>query len=345
MTGRMAEFHIGQRPVGPAYPAYIIAEVGINHGGDAAVCADMILAAARAGADAVKLQTVLADESYHPDTESHAVFANAVLTKDEMKVLMEHAAKAHIALFSTPGDFASLKLLKELGIPAIKISSGLLTNLPLISRSAEASVPLLLSTGMAHMTEIKSAVDAARVAGANDIAILQCTSLYPAPSRTLNLRTIGTLAREFDVVAGYSDHHDGILACVAAVAAGASIIEKHFSTTPDATGADHAISAGPDDFARMVQDIRDVEAMMGTDEKKPVDEELPLRDGRHRRLVAARDISAGETLGADDLYLMRLPGDREAISANRFNDAVGRKVRCDIARLSGVSAGMIEGLG
>ncbi|MGE5147206.1 MAG: N-acetylneuraminate synthase family protein [Candidatus Eiseniibacteriota bacterium] len=335
---------IAGRAVGGRHPCCVIAEVGINHGGDEARCAAMIDAAATAGADAVKLQTVTPDESYHPDTESYRLFRDSMLTEAALERLMRHARRAGVILFSTPGDFTALALIDRLGMPAIKISSGLLTNLPLIGAAAATGRPLILSTGMASLDEVEEAVAAARANGCAALAVLQCTSLYPAPATSLNLRAMATLAASVDAPVGYSDHHTGALAAVAAVAAGARLIEKHFTLDASTPGADHAISLEPDAFVAMVRDIRDVEAMLGSAEKAPLAAEAALRDGRHRRLVAARDLGAGAVLAAGDLYLMRLPADRAALPARQLPDVLGRRLARAVSRLSGITADMVEGL-
>jgi sialic acid synthase SpsE len=335
---------IDDRAIGAGQPCFVIAEVGINHGGDEALCAAMIDAAAAAGADAVKLQTVTPDESYHPDTESYRLFRNSVLSEDALGRLMIRARRAGVILFSTPGDLTALALIDRVGMPATKISSGLLTNLPLIRAAAATGRPLILSTGMAALDEVGEAVAAARAAGCRALAVLQCTSLYPAPAVTLNLRAMATLAASFGASVGYSDHHPGGLASVAAVAAGACLIEKHFTLDVSAPGADHAISLEPDAFAAMVRDIRAVEAMLGSAEKAPAGAELTLRDGRHRRLVAARDLGTGAVLTAEDVYLMRLPGDRAALPARQLPDVIGRRLARPAPRLSGITAEMVEGL-
>ncbi len=338
------EIAIAGRRVGAGHPCFIIAEVGINHGGDERRCGEMIDAAASAGADAVKLQTVTPEESYHPATESYRLFRDSVLAEDALRRLMAHANKAGVILFSTPGDLTALSMITALGMPAIKISSGLLTNLPLIRAAAGTGRPLIVSTGMARRDEVQEAVAAARGAGCCALAVLQCTSLYPAPAATLNLRAMATLAADANAPVGYSDHHEGGLASVAAVAAGASLIEKHFTMDASAAGADHAISLEPSAFAAMVREIRAVEAMLGTAEKGPVAAELALRDGRHRWLVAARDLRAGVVLGAADVFLMRLPADCAALPAKRLPDVIGRRLAAPAPRLTGITAEMVEGI-
>lgn len=335
---------IGGRSVGGRSPCFVIAEIGINHDGNEALCAQMIDVAAASGADAVKLQTVTADESYHPDTASYRVFKDATLSRVANVRMMEHAKRAGVILFSTPGDPSALALLFELGVPAIKISSGLLTNLPLIEMAAAGGKPLILSTGMARRDEVVEAVAVARAAGCTELALLQCTSLYPAPAAALNLNAMATLAQLGNCPVGYSDHHDGHLAVLAAVAAGAKLIEKHFSLDVSLPGADHAISVEPAGFRAMVDAIREIESMLGTAEKAPVEAEVALRDGRHRRLVSARDLPAGASVSSKDIFLMRLPPDREALPASRLGDVIGKRTRRAIPRLSGVTASSIEGL-
>lgn len=339
-----ASFAIAERRIGPGLPCFVIAEVGINHGGNEARCAEMIDAAAVAGADAVKLQTVTAEESYHPDTESYRLFRAASLSEAALRRLMQRARGANVVLFSTPGDFTALALVCAVGMPAIKISSGLLTNVPLIRAAAATGRPLILSTGMARLGEVVDAVNAARDARCSSLAVLQCTSLYPAPSADINLRAMGELAEATAAPVGYSDHHPGALASVAAVAAGACVIEKHFTLDATLPGADHSISLEPADFAAMVRDIRTVEAMLGRREKVPAAAEEKLRDGRHRRLAAARAIGKGEVLRAEDVLLMRLPAERAALPAQRFEHVVGRKAAKPMAKLSGITADMVEGL-
>lgn len=339
-----ADFHIAGRGVGPGHPAFIIAEVGINHGGDEGVCAAMIAAAGEAGADAVKLQIVDPDESYHPDTDSYREFQDKVLPCDSLARLMKVAADHRIILFSTPGDMSSLALMCEVGMPAVKISSGLLTNIPLLRKAAETGLPLILSTGMAYLDEVRESVAAARAAGARDLAVLQCTATYPAPANSVNLRVMATLGDALELPIGYSDHHDGGLACVAAVAAGAALIEKHFTLDLSVSGADHGISMEPEDFARMVRDIRQVEAMLGSATKEPTETEEPQRPARHRRLVARRNIAAGEKVSAEDMLLMRLPPDREGLEARRLDDVAGHRAARPIQRLSGIVAADIEGM-
>lgn len=333
---------IKDRLIGPGNPVWIIAEVGINHGGDHDLCAEMISAAAMAGADAVKLQTVTPDISYHPDTASYETFKSATLTKLELTRLMEHAVSEKVVLFSTPGDIPALQMIKSVGMSAIKISSGLLTNTPLIREAARTGLPLIMSTGMAYLNEIESALNAAYSCGAKELSILQCTSLYPAPPESLNLGAISVLRNHFHIPVGYSDHHDGDLACIAAVAMGACIIEKHFTMDRSLPGADHSISLDPTGFKSMVNHIRSLEKMVGSIEQKPTKEEIELRQSRHRCLVASRNIGLGDTIREADVHLMRVPENIRALSADNLSSILGRKASCNIPYLTGILPEMID---
>ncbi|HEX9648279.1 MAG TPA: N-acetylneuraminate synthase family protein, partial [Alphaproteobacteria bacterium] len=296
-----------------------------------------------AGADAVKFQTVFADESYQPGTESHRVFSATALSPEAMRRLNARARARGLVPFSTPGGFRALAAMLESGMAMIKISSGLLTNWPLIERAAASGLPLVLSTGMADADEVEAALLRARAAGAQALAVLHCTSLYPAPAETLNLRAIVTLARTTGLPVGYSDHFRGPLAAVAAVALGACVIEKHLTLDSSLAGADHAISAEPEAFADMVRQIRAVEAMLGDGIKRAAPAEVALRSGRRRFVVARRAIPAGARLVADDLALLRCAPGAGRLPANAYHQVLGARARVPIASGEPLDAAMIEG--
>ncbi len=333
---------IGDRVIGPGRPCFVIAEIGINHGGDEHVAAALIEAAAGAGADAVKFQTVLPDESYQPGTDSYAAFQGSVLSVAAMQRLNARAESLGIVPFSTPGGFGALDLMVESGMAAIKISSGLLTNGPLIERAAATGLPLVLSTGMAAWDEVEAAIRTAEQAGAHELAVLQCTSLYPAAAETLNLLAMTTMAQSIEYPVGYSDHHPGHLAVVAAAALGANVIEKHFTLDAARSGADHAISAEPDAFANMVAALRQVEVMRGDGVKEPRAAERALRDARHRYLVAARGIVAGAEFAAEDIALLRCRPGVGRLPANAYHTVIGARARAAIAAGTALDATMIE---
>jgi sialic acid synthase SpsE len=316
---------IGNRLVGEGAPVFIIAEIGINHEGKEAEAAWLIERAAEAGADAVKFQTVDADRSYAPDTASYRAFKQRALHADAYERLMRQAADLGLIMFSTPGDLESLKLMVGVGMPSIKISSGQMTNVLLLRAAAETGLPLLISTGMADLDEVRVTVDSARQAGAREIAVLHCTSLYPAPAETLNLLAIATLRAELGLPVGYSDHYLGSLAAVAAM--GACIIEKHFTRDCSQPGVDHALSLEPSGLADMVRQIRTVETMLGSAAKAPIAAELRLAPERRRYLVARRALAAGDTITPDAVTAMRVSCGDCGIPASAVDSALGRRLR------------------
>jgi N,N'-diacetyllegionaminate synthase len=323
-------FKIGDRMVGEGHPVFVIAEIGVNHHGDARLCAEMIDAAAACGADAVKLQTIEPNESYVAGTASHQEFKDKTLSDLSMGDLMRQAEKRNIILFSTPGDFPSLERMIRLGMSAVKISSGLMTNTPLIARAAAYRVPLIISTGLAYENEIAKAIQTAQIHGASGVAVLKCTALYPAQDDTINLNAISTFARRFGVPIGYSDHTLDGLACIAAVAAGATVIEKHFTLDKNQKGADHHISAEPDEFINMVKDIRRLESMRGNGKIAPVEAEIAVRDQRHRCLVARTDIAVGEPFTKENVSLKRpMPG-LVGLPPTYYDLIMGKSASCSI---------------
>lgn len=316
-------FTIGRRRIGAGAPVFVIAEVGINHGGDAALCAKMMEAAAAAGADAVKLQTIDAGESYVPGTASYREFRGKELDDVALAGLMQLAARLDIVLFSTPGDFVSLERMIRTGMPAIKISSGLMTNLPLIAAAGRTGLPLIISTGLGYAQEIATAADTAMKNGAAGVALLKCTALYPAPDDSINLLGIPAMAQQFAHPIGYSDHTVDALACTSAVALGATVIEKHFTLDRTVPGADHHISMGPQPFADMVAAIRRLQAMRGDGRIQPVEAEARVRLERHRCLVARCAIAAGETFSAANVALKRpLPG-KHGLAPEHYERVLG----------------------
>ncbi len=327
----MSPFSIAGRQVGGDAPTYVIAEIGINHDGDEGRAAEMLAAAAAAGADAAKLQTVNVAESYMPGTPSFVEFSRRTLAEGSLVRLAAVAARHGIHLFTTPADFASLSAVREADLPAIKISSGLMTHIPLIRAAARTGKPIIMSTGLATMPEIARSAAVAREAGVTGLAILQCTSLYPAPPDALNLRAMVAIGRDLDCVFGYSDHHDGDLACTTAVALGARIIEKHFSLDRSRPGADHALSLEPEAFAELVSRIRAVEAMLGQPVKRPDEREAPARERMRRVLVARQPMPAGTVLDETVVNFMRVPPAEASIKVDHWDTFAGRRVRRDLA--------------
>jgi N-acetylneuraminate synthase len=325
---------------------YLIAEAGVNHNGRLDLAEALVDAAADAGADAVKFQTFRADAmalasapkaAYQDRQIGTGISQNAMLKAlelpEEWHRLLQARAKARgIDFLSTAFDFGSLDFLETLNLPFYKVPSGELTNAPLLWRFARTGRPLVVSTGMATLAEVEQALavvsharghkdepkgmaevwQAYGATRALDVTLLHCTSQYPTPMAEVNLRAMGTLASAFGLPIGYSDHTEGITVPLAAVALGATVIEKHITTDKSLPGPDHAASLEPDAFAAMVRGIRDLSAAMGTGLKAPQPSEWDTRRAARQTLVAARPIAQGAILTRADLTTARAGQGRAA---------------------------------
>src|SRR6266700_4155566 len=267
----MNQIQIGRREVGAEHPAYIVAELSANHNQDFDQAIKIIHAAKEAGADAIKLQTYTADTiTNRSDREEfrigggtlwdgrnlHELYGEAYTPWEWQPKLKQVAGDLGMDLFSSPFDATAVDFLEEMDVPAYKVASFELVDIPLIQKMASTGKPLIISTGMATVEEIDEAVVAARQAGAHEMALLKCTSAYPSPPEAMNLRTIPELAKRFGLLSGLSDHTTGIAVPVAAVALGASIIEKHLTLSRSIKGPDSAFSLEPEEFKTMVDTVR-----------------------------------------------------------------------------------------
>ncbi len=312
---------IGGRIIGPNHPVYIVAEMSANHNQDFGQAVKILHAAKEAGADAVKLQT------YTPDTltidcdnehfvigagtiwegrKLYDLYSEACTPWEWQPRLKELADGMGMDLFSTPFDHTSVDFLESLAMPAYKIASFELVDLPLIRRVAETGKPMILSTGMATEEEIDEAIRAARGAGATQVALLKCTSAYPAPYEEMNLRTIPYLSEKYGIPVGLSDHTEGTTAPVAAVALGASLVEKHFCLSRAIPGPDSSFSLEPQEFAAMVQAVRATEKALGEAICEVTRREAASRVFR-RSLFAVSDVKAGEVFTEKNVRSIR-PG-------------------------------------
>lgn len=300
--------YIKDRKIGPGCPVYIIAEMSANHGKKLDTALQILREAKRAGADAVKVQT------YTPDTLTlncdndnfrigsgtpwsgqtlHELYRAACMPWEWYGTLQAAADELGIDLFSTPFDHSAVSFLEPFNPPAYKIASFEIVDLPLIQRVAQTGKPLIMSTGMASLAEIDEAVQTARKAGAAQLALMHCTSAYPAPPQELNLHTIRHLSESFAVCAGLSDHSPGIAAPCVATALGACIIEKHFTLSRNHGGPDSSFSLEPEEFQQMVASVRIAECAPGTVSYRLSDHEQSSRIFR-RSLYVVRNVKAGE---------------------------------------------------
>lgn len=303
------------RLVGPGHPCFVIAEAGVNHDGEVGLAHELVDVAARCGADAVKFQTFrpeslvaagAAAAPYQRDrgaSTQREMLARLALPRTAWAELASHAADRGLVFLSTPFDVESLETLLEIGVQALKVPSGELDNLELIARTASCGLPVILSTGMGTLDEVAAALEAASVAPG--VALLHCVTAYPAPVESSNLRAIPAMAERFRVPLGWSDHTEGYVTAVAAVALGASILEKHFTMDRSRPGPDHAASADPDQLASYVAAVRSAEASLGDGIKRPAASELENVEFARRSYHATRDLHPGEVLGKDDVRLLR----------------------------------------
>jgi N,N'-diacetyllegionaminate synthase len=325
---------------------FVIAEAGVNHNGSEKLALELIEVAAKSGADAIKFQTFTAETLVAKGTataeyqkqETGNLDQFSMLKKLELsdaiyQKLIEHCDKCGIEFMSTPFDIGAAKFLLDRGMDRIKVPSGELTNLPFICELAAFDKPIILSTGMADLSEVADAVEA--IAGLREeqnfsrpleemLTILHCTSNYPAKSEDVNLRAMVTMAQKFRLPVGYSDHTDGTLISVAAVSMGARVIEKHFTLDKTLAGPDHRASLEPKELELMIQQIRQVEASLGDGLKKPRANELPVRELVRRSVTLAVDKAEGEEISADELILLR-PG--TGIPPKELNQVVGMKLK------------------
>lgn len=318
----------------------IIAEAGVNHNGSLEVARQLIDVAADSGADYVKFQTFTAEKiasrfankaDYQKNntgtSESQvAMLKKLELTEADHRELMSYCGKKGIEFFSTPFDLDSISLLKKLGITVGKIPSGEITNLPYLRAMAEAFDDLILSSGMSNMNELEAAIDILLKTGKQkeNITVLHCTTEYPTPLEDVNLRAMLTIRDHFGIKVGYSDHTQGIEVPIAAVALGASIIEKHFTISREMEGPDHKASLEPSELKAMVNGIRNIEKALGKGEKKASPSELKNISIARKSIVASTDIHAGETFTVNNLTVKR-PGN--GISPMKWDEIIGKKAK------------------
>lgn len=287
---------INGRHVGDGYPAYIIAEIGINHNGNVSLAKDMIAAAWSSGADAVKIQTFITDQFLHPSHPGYNYDIDAEITHDNEQEIWDFAKKHGINLFSTPEEFASLNFIAQQNPSLIKIAAMDFNYKDLIQAAAKLQKPIILSSGMSTMEEVLQAVRWVEEVGNNQYIVLHCVSCYPAADHSCNLRVIQTLKRVLDCPVGFSDHTEGIHIPLAAVALGANVIEKHFTIDKNLPGPDQRCSMDPSELKTFIQNIRGIESAMGHGRKIPAPEEKEPRKFKRRGIYASGPLEQGTVL-------------------------------------------------
>jgi N,N'-diacetyllegionaminate synthase len=328
---------IGDKRIGAGQPTFFIAEGGVNHNGNVENAKRLVEIAADAGADAVKFQTFRAEElasSAAPKAkyqEDHSgadesqleMLKRLELSTEDFQEIEKHARLREIIFLSTPFDTESVDMLDQLRVPAFKIPSGEITNWPLLEYIAAKNRPVILSTGMSYLSEVEEAIGVIRAAGCSHLAVLHCTSNYPAAAASSNLRAMQTISETFDVPTGLSDHTLGMEMAIAAVAMGARIIEKHFTLDKSLPGPDHQASLAPNELRSLIHSIREVESGMGDGIKRPTPSEEETRDVARRSIITRQEILKGTTIERQMLVFKR-PGN--GIPPSKLAEIVGRKV-------------------
>jgi N,N'-diacetyllegionaminate synthase len=335
MTSSTGKILIGTKAIGAGEPVLIIAEAGVNHNGDLRTAKQLVDAAAEAGADAVKFQSFRAQElvsastpkaKYQTDTTGADESQFDMIKKLELSAsahheLVERCREQGILFLSSAFDTESADLLETLSMPAYKIPSGEITNWPFLEYLASKNKPIILSTGMSDLDEVEEAVRVLRAANCSELVILHCTSSYPTPPASVNLRAMQTIADMFHTPVGLSDHTMGIEIALAATALGATVIEKHFTIDRTMPGPDHKASLEPVELRSLVQGIRKVEAALGDGKKHAVQAEEDVKNVARRSIVARLTIPKGTRI-AKDMLTFKRPG--TGIPPSQLSTVVGR---------------------
>ncbi len=320
----------------------VIAEAGVNHNGDLTLAKELIKVAADAGADLVKFQSFVTEKSISrqapkaeyqkgatdPGESQYEMVKKLELSKEDHRELLAECKARGIGFFSTAFDPESFDLLEELGAEYVKVPSGELTNLPYLRYVTRLGKPVLLSTGMANLGDIEAAIEAVEQAGTprSQITVLHCTTEYPTPMDDVNLMAMVNIGKALGVKVGYSDHTPGIEVPIAAVALGATVIEKHFTLDRSLPGPDHRASLEPAALKAMVAGIRNIERALGDGIKRPSPSELKNKPIARKSLVAACDIKAGEAFSPENLTAKR-PG--TGVSPMLWDEVMGRRAPRD----------------
>lgn len=315
---------------------FIIAEAGVNHNGSIEIARKLVDEAALAGADAVKFQTFKAENlvcrnakkaDYQMETtdgneSQFDMLKKLELTPDMHRELIEYCSQKKIMFLSTPFDIDSLRYLLQCGIEIIKIPSGEITNYPYLREVGRTGRPVILSSGMSGLDEVKAAVNVLREYGSKDITVLHCNTEYPTPYSDVNLKAMLTIKEELGVAVGYSDHTPGIEVAVAATALGAVVIEKHFTLDKNMQGPDHKASLEPHELCEMIRQIRNVELALGDGLKVPSESEKKNIDIVRKSIVAKKVIKLGDLFTEDNITTKR-PGN--GVSPMRWNEIIGQR--------------------
>jgi len=347
------EIRIGNRIVGDGHPAMIVAEISGNHNGDYNRAVEIIHAAAKAGADAVKLQTYTADtitidcnEPCFRTSDSNMwagrtlydLYEEAYTPWEWQPGLMEEANKLGLECFSSPFDPTSVDFLEGMNVPCYKIASYEINDIPLIKKIAALHKPIIFATGIAFEEDIERALNVCRQEGNNDVILLKCVSAYPTPYDQVNLRVINTLREKYGCISGLSDHTLGSVVASGSVALGGKMIEKHLTLSRAGGGVDDAFSMEPEEFARLVKDVRIMEQALGSEEYKLTDKQIEEHKGS-RSLFVTKDVKKGEVLTPDNVRSIR-PG--TGMHTMYYEEILGKSFIKDVKKGTPMDFSLIE---
>ena len=347
------EIKIGNRTVGDGHPAMIVAELSGNHNGDYNRAIEIIHAAKEAGADAIKLQTYTADtitidcdkpwfmtpgDGLWAGRTLHNLYEEAYTPWEWHEGLFAEAKKLGMEAFSSPFDPTSVDYLQNLNVPAFKIASFEINDIPLIRKIAKLGKPIIFATGIAYEEDIELALNTCREEGNDNVILLKCVSAYPTPYNLVNLRMMQNLKDKYDCVVGLSDHTPGGTIPVGSIALGAKMIEKHLTLDRSAGGVDDAFSMEPAEFVRMVREVRIMEEALGSYEYKLTDKQIKERS-LSRSLFVVKDIKKGETITEENVRSIR-PGN--GMHTKHYEEVLGKKASQDIEKGTPLSWELID---
>jgi pseudaminic acid synthase len=333
---------IGDKILGKGYPTFIVAEMSGNHGGSLETALEIVHAAKRSGADAIKLQTytadtitlkcnkedfkILSDSPWASHSTLWDLYNKAHTPWEWHEYIFKEARKIGIEIFSSPFDTSAVELLESLNVSVYKIASPEITNIPLLEKVAQTGKPIIISTGIGDLTDIELALSTLKNAGATEIIVLKCTTAYPAPAEESNLLTITDIITRFDVLSGLSDHTIGTAAAVATVALGGSLIEKHFTLEGDKVTVDSFFSSAEIEFAKMVNDIRFLDKALGKISYDITNSSIPSLRGRSS-LYIADSIKSGEKFTNQNIKAVR---PSFGLHPKYFKEILGRRANKDL---------------
>ena len=332
------------KKIGDKNPCFIIAEAGVNHNGDKDMAMELVRVAARAGADAIKFQTFITENiilknapkaEYHIKTTGkddelswYKLLKSQEISPQLHKELIKECKKENILFMSTPYDYESVDLLCDLGIPILKVASTDANNIAYLQYMASKQMPIILSTAMCELGEVKKSVEAIKEIN-EQLVLLQCTGNYPAPLSDANLLSMNEMKNIFNVIVGYSDHVEDDICAISAIALGAKVYEKHFTLDQNLPGPDHNASIEPDVLCSLIEKIRKTERSLGDGNKRVMNSEIVNRKKLRKYMIASKPIKKGDIFNSDNIAVKRTGG--AGIVADKYYDVVGKVAKTDIS--------------